>query len=206
MNAEIIQAEHDRLGYTAGWRFMTAPERNLSTSTLAVIGLNPGGSRPHGPTWSQEDGNAYFIESWGGQAKGADPLQRQVRRMLEMLAVRDPHQVFTAQFTPFRSPSWSDLDRRAEAIAFSEMLWRWALPQSPARLFICIGKGVSAPRIASLLGAAPEPPSPAGWGDQTIERYRTPDGRRVIGLPHLGRFKLFGRAQSETAFRRALED
>ena len=203
MNAEMIEAEHDRLGYGAGWRFMMAPERTMATSEVAIIGLNPGGTRRHVPPWSQEQGNAYFIESWGGKASGTDPLQRQVQRMCQILGA-DKDRVFAAQFVPFRSNAWADLPRRPEAVAFSRRLWAWAIPRMNATRFICLGKGVVAPEIASILGAVPVDAVPAGWGTLTIERYRTPDGRLVLGLPHLSRFALFGRPISESAFRTAL--
>jgi hypothetical protein len=199
----MIEAEHNRLGYSAGWRFMMTPEGNLTTKGLAIIALNPGGTRRHGPQWSQEEGNAYFTESWGGKAGGSDRLQRQVQRMCHVMgAMKDD--VFAAQFVPFRSNAWSDLTRRPEAVTFSRRLWSWALPLMKANLFICLGKGVVAPEIAALLGASSIGPVPAGWGDQTIERYRTRDGRLVLGLPHLSRFGLFGRPVSEGAFRTAL--
>ncbi len=203
MNAAIIEQEYQRLGYSAGWRFMMSPERYLSTSDVAIVGLNPGGIRRHGPEWSQELGNAYVVESWGGQRAGADPLQRQVQRLCQMVKVA-PHEVFAAQFVPFRSNAWSDLARRPEAVAFARRLWAWALPQSEARLIVCLGKAVVAPEIAQILGAQFAGSVLAGWGNQTIDRYVTDDGRLVLGVPHLGRFKLFGRPVSEAAFRNAL--
>jgi len=203
MNADLIEAEHDRLGYSAGWRFIMTPERTLANAEVAIIGLNPGGNRRHGPPWSQEEGNAYFIESWGGKIAGGDPLQRQVQRMCQVLGVRKDD-VFAAQFVPFRSNRWKELPRRREALAFSRQLWSWALPQMKAKLFLCIGKDV-APEVAGLLGASWVGAVQAHWGNHTIDRYRTPDGRLILGLPHLGTYKLFSRAVSEAAFRVALK-
>jgi hypothetical protein len=203
MTPDMIEAEHNRLGYTLGWRFLMAPERNIASSEVAIIALNPGGTRRHGTSWSQEDGNAYLMEPWGGKSPGTDPLQRQVQRLCQVLNV-DPDKTFTGQFVPFRSNSWSELPRRDEAVAFSRRLWRWALAQSKAQTFICVGKNVVAPEIAQLIGAKAIAAAPAGWGDQTIARYRTDDGRIVLGLPHLSRFGLFGRAVSENAFAQAL--
>jgi hypothetical protein len=203
MTPDMIEAEHDRLGYTLGWRFMMAPERNLVSSEVAIIALNPGGTRRHGPSWSQEDGNAYVVESWGGKSAGSDPLQRQIQRMCQVLTI-DPGRTFTSQYVPFRSNAWSELPRQKEALAFARRLWVWALAQSKARTLICVGKNIVAPDIAQLIGAHYVDAVPAGWGDQTIARYRTADGRLVLGLPHLGRFGLFNRAVSEKAFDQAL--
>jgi len=44
----------------------------------------------------------------------------------------------------------------------------------------------------------------ADWGTQTIDRFSCPGGRTVIVLPHLSRYRLFGRAGSEQAFRNLL--
>lgn len=204
MNADAIQAEHDRLGYQLGWRFITGRAANLATSPVAVIGLNPGGSVRHGPAWSQEDGNAYVTESWRGRPAGSAPLQQQVQSMLHTVGVRDPHSVFTAQFVPFRSPRWKDLPNRKEALAFSERLWAWALPRSPAKLILCIGQKESAPRLARLLRAGQARSLPSGWGACKIDRYETRDKRVVLGLPHLGTFKLFSRPDCIAAFKAAL--
>jgi hypothetical protein len=204
MTPEAVQTTYERLGYTAGWRFMTAPAANMVSSSVALVGLNPGGSAPHGPRWSQEEGSAYVIESWGGQAPGTDSLQRQVKLMLATIE-EDPHRVFSAQFVPFRSPSWDALQRPQEAVAFSRELWAWTLSRSAAKVFLCLGKNVAAVNIADLIGARLVAHTPCGWGAQTIDSYRSMDGRRVLGLPHLGRFQLFGRGKSEVAFLTALE-
>ena len=66
MTRDEIEAEHERLGYKIGWRFMMCPESAFWTAPLIVVGLNPGGRERHGPDWSSEDGNAYWRESWEG--------------------------------------------------------------------------------------------------------------------------------------------
>jgi hypothetical protein len=204
MNAQDIELEHDRLGYRIGWRFITGKFANLSTATVAIIGLNPGGTVRHGPSWSQEEGNMYVSESWRNKPAGNAPLQQQVQRMMSVVGVVDPHEVFTAQFVPFRSPRWDDLPNRKAALAFSEALWSWALPQSPAKLFLCIGQKESAPRLANLLGAHHKRATPANWSACKIDRYESPGGHVILGLPHLSIYKLFSRPRSIEAFKTAL--
>lgn len=100
-------------------------------------------------------------------------------------------EVFAAQLVPFRSRSWNALPNREAALARSLELWRWLLPRSPARLFLSLGKrpGVE---VANLLGAEHQVAHPVGWGAQTIDEYVDGDGRIVLAMPHLSRFRLFG--------------
>lgn len=126
MDRQVVQSAYERLGYCLGWRFMMSPASSFENARLAVIGLNPGGARVHGSDWSFEEGNAYWRESWGGQAPGYDPLQVQVRT-LAALAGADEESTFAAQFVPFRSPDWASLEHKAEAVAFAKDLWRWRL-------------------------------------------------------------------------------
>lgn len=202
MTRDEIEAEHDRLGYDLGWRFIMCPEATLTRAKLVVVGLNPGGRERHGSDWSREEGNAYWDESWGGRAVGADPLQRQVQRLAGLVGVA-AEDVACAQFVPFRSNSWDELSRRNEAVEFARRLWSWLLDRSPALTYACLGKGVTGPEIARLIRAEHVATSPAGWGDQTIDRYESDDGRAVVALPHLGRFQLFGRSASEAPLRAA---
>ena len=204
MTRDEIEAEHDRLGFEIGWRFIMCPEATLARAKLVVVGLNPGGHERHGSDWSREDGNAYWKESWGGRAPGADPLQRQVQRLAAFVGV-SVEEVACAQFVPFRSNSWSDLSRRDEAVTFARHLWRWLVDRSPATTYACLGKNVTGREIAGVLDAKYVATFPAGWGDQTIDRYEADDGRAVVGLPHLGRFQLFGRAASEDGLRAAFK-
>lgn len=203
MTPTAIDHTADRLRFELGWRFMMCPEANLSSALVALIGLNPGGRERHGSTWSCETGNAYWDESWGGQPAGSAPLQRQVQQIAHRLGV-GPSDIFAGQFVPFRSPSWADLPNPREAVAFARDLWAWTLDRSPARTLVCLGKKVVGPEIATIVGAGLCEIIPAGWGDQTIDVYRSPQGIKVIALPHLGRFKLMGRPASEAAVLAAL--
>lgn len=189
-NADQINAEHDRLGMKLGWRFLMCPEARLKDAKVAIITLNPGGTRRVDTEWSQERGNAYFIESWGGQAPGQDKLQVQVQALVKTIG-QDKDSVLAGCFIPFRSPTFGDLPRSAEAIQFARRLWGSVLEQSPARLFVCVGKKVVGSGLAELIGARPIASVPLRWGDQTIDRYQAPDGRVVVAFPHFSRFPPF---------------
>ena len=195
VKAAEIEKEGQRLGVEYGWRFITCPQRQADSARLLLVSLNPAGRERHGPSWSQEEGSAYRVESWGAYALGEAPLQRQVQMMWRFLQLSD-QQVFSAHYVPFRSPSWADLPRRDEALSFASHLWRWLLPQLHFERVVCIGKDVPGRHIADLLDAKLEAVFPLGWGAITADRYRLPDGRPLVTLPHLSRFAVFGRQES----------
>jgi hypothetical protein len=206
MNREQIDSEYRRLGYRLGWRFLMGPMRTLTTARVAVISLNPGGDRPHGPDWSSEDGSAYRIEAWRWygrhQIPGRDPRQDQVQRLCALLHVL-PDDVLAGQFVPFRSPDWESLPNKPEALAFARRLWGEVFAEHRPEIVTCIGKSPHGREVAALLGARLMDRIPAGWGDHTIERYTFDERKRLIVLPHLSRSRLFGRAASAAALNEA---
>jgi hypothetical protein len=208
MTPHDIQTEYELLGLTQGWRFLSSPSRNLTTARLAIITLNPGGERnleaSLAERWSSELGSAYRIEAWRGQSAGTAPLQRQIQRLCALLC-EVPDDVLSGHFGPFRSKDWYSLPRREEAALFGLKLWRGILAESPARLIVCIGKAISGDGIAAACDARPVQSVPSGWGSLSIDRYLAPDGRRIIALPHLSRFGLFGEPGREKRFLEALD-
>jgi hypothetical protein len=81
---------------------------------------------------------------------------------------------------------------------FGRRLWAWVLSVSPATLFLCLGEK-AAKGIAGLIGGEFERCYPAGWGAVTIGRYVGADGRVAVRLPHLSRYRLFGRPDGLSA-------
>lgn len=195
VKAADIEKRYRDLGYRFGWRFITCPQRNASRAKLLLVSLNPAGREVHGPAWSQEAGSAYRVESWGGRPAGSSPLQRQVQQLFGFLGLAD-EEVFSAHWVPFRSPSWDELEQRDEAEAFATELWRWLKPQLAFDRIVCLGKERPGRPIARLFEAKLEASLPVGWGNVSADRYRLPDGRPLIALPHLSRFGIFGRPSS----------
>lgn len=204
VQAAEIEKECRRLGYRLGWRFITCPQVNAARAKLLLVTLNPGGRQIHGPSWSQEEGSAYTVESWKGLPPGTESLQRQVQRMFALLGLGE-EEVFSAHYVPFRSPSWAELDRKVEAEAFAKKLWTWLQPSLTFERIVCIGKDKPGKSVASLFNAAFECSLPVGWGSVTADRYRLPDGRSLVTLPHLSRFGLFGRQQGNRALMELFE-
>lgn len=195
-NSATIQAEYQRLGYRHGWTFMATPASTLQKAEVALVGLNPGGGGPtdtyaYGGLWDSPTGNAYFTGRWGPN-NTETPIQGQVRAWHALMNL-SAEAALCAQFVPFRSPNWASLGRKAEALTFSEELWRWALQVSPASLFVTMGK-LPAAYLVRLLEAKLIATLPTGWLPQTIDVYDSPVGRRIVALPHPSRYRLFGRA------------
>lgn len=200
---ETIQAEYERLGYSKGWTFMGVPEANIGRARVVIVGLNPGGGGAgdgyaYQGIWDLPAGTGYFDERWGPD-DSFSPIQLQVKAWHSSLKI-EPEDSLCAQFVPFRSPNWSSLQRKDEAIDFSNRLWTWLLSETPASLFITMGK-LPAHYLSLLIDARPVARNlPTGWGKQTIDVYDSPSGRRIIAMPHPSRFTLFCRgAASEIA-------
>lgn len=201
MDAERIQAEYERRLLAAptqrwGWSFMYVPEARLASAKVALVGLNPGGSQLDPPNeWDYQGGeNAYVDESWRNLEPGSHHLQVEVRSLFDALGVAG-NEVFAANLVPFRSPSWDRLPDQHGALKFGREIWEWVLSQSPARLFVSLGKRPGE-ELAQLIGATLHSSTPASWGPQTIDTYRNEAGQVVLALPHLSRFKIFGNGRT----------
>lgn len=163
-SAKRIEAEHQRLGHTQGWRFLTCPERNLGAATVALVSINPGGSAFEPAKWSVEDGSAYEIERWKNCPPGKEPLQRQVIRMFEVIGVK-PAAVLSGYLVPFRSQSWKELPRKSESLAFGIELWRQVFDNSDVQMVISFGKD-TATYMADILRARLHTKLRANWGSR----------------------------------------
>jgi hypothetical protein len=196
---ELIEAEYQRLSHDLGWRLFTCPIRNIETASVALITINPGGSKFEEPQWSVESGSAYELESWKGRPPGQENLQRQVRRMFEIMNI-PPAEVLSGYLVPFRSPRWQALPHKSASFHFGIRLWQEILKKAKVRTVIAFGKDI-APQIVSLLNATALTEHPTGWGEQKIALYRIENDGSLIVLPHLSTFKLFSNKKYEGAFR-----
>ncbi|HEX6072450.1 MAG TPA: hypothetical protein VFY95_05525 [Sphingomicrobium sp.] len=191
-----IEAEYRSLRLQRGWTFMGTSDRTLREARVAFVGLNPGGGGPndnydYSGIWAVETGNGYFDERWGPNGTQTT-IQKQVQQWHKIIGV-GPYQSFCANFVPFRSQNWISLVPKTEVLAFAKRLWAWVLDESPASLFVTMGKR-PAHHLADLLEAKHVAQFPTGWGRQTIDVWDAPDGRRVVGMPHPSRYALFCRS------------
>jgi hypothetical protein len=202
LSRQLIDAEYQKLGHTLGWRFLTCPEANIDSASVALISIHPGGDVFEDGKWSVEAGNAYVLESWKGCSPGKEKLQKQVRRMFEVMEV-SPNAILSGYLVPFRSPSWEDLPAKPESIQFGISLWREVFKRTRVDTVVAFGKETRRHMI-EILDAHYHASHPACWGTQTIEDHRFGAAGRLLVLPNLSRFQLFGQSRSEAAFRAAL--
>jgi hypothetical protein len=216
---DAISREYSSLGHRLGWRFLYTPAQSLTPEfPLFFIGLNPGGSEFCPPQPSVEAGNAYRVEPWAANGQ-LNPLQVQVCGLFERLAALMPgverdrlmDRSLAANFCPFRSPSWASLPSRNASVAFSKKLWTHILRESTPGALICL-TGLPARYLGEIqqkLGWRPvgEEAFPVGWGSVSCSIRRFVRGSQatvLVRLPHLSRFRIIGRPESEAAVRRVV--
>lgn len=197
MTRDDIQAAYETHGYDQGWSFMMTPEASLRTATVAMVGLNPGGSAGNVGHWDHAPGNAYFMQKWSLDETSDSAIQRQVKAIHDVLDIGE-NEIFAAQFIPFRSRDFASLTTVAEDKAFAMRLWTWVVEQSPARLYLCMGKEVGS-AIGQLIGASWKEDIATGWGRTKFRRRVSSDGRVVVEMPHPSRYQLFSRGPKHVA-------
>ncbi|MDW3223056.1 MAG: hypothetical protein R8G34_09270 [Paracoccaceae bacterium] len=191
-----IETAYSKSSNTIGWRLLCSPSETLRGSKVAFIGLNPGGrTDPLGhPRFATPHGSAYETESWANASPGQNALQRQVRGLFQRLNVQ-AEQVLAGNLVPFRSPSWADLPDQKSALAFGRELWTRILMLAQPKLIVSMGREVNV-QLRKVLSASAETRIPVAWGRVTGSRAEF-NGGVLVGLPHLSRFPIIGRAASE---------
>lgn len=189
-----IEAMYVAKGYDLGWRLLAGPWSTLEAAKTALITMNPGGKIPEAPLVSVEEGSAYVVETWGAAERGQSQLQVQIQKLFKLVGA-DPVGVLSGYFVPFRSPGWSDLDHKEEALAFGTELWRDLLGDHRPQLTLTLGRPIYE-RMRNLLAAKEVLAGPAGWGAVQL-RASQYQGGVLIGLPHLSRFALMGDVSRE---------
>jgi hypothetical protein len=182
---------------------------------LLVMGLNPAGSRDypeHRGRYLYENGNAYFHD-WEGA--GWSPLQKQMQRLFAELQqrvgdTRDPAEfartgIVTGSLVPFRSPGGDSLHRAEESLAFGRELWGEVFAQWMPQAAVTFGE-TPFEELSRLLGRETNKVKfPSGWGRTTLTLREFDNGSRLLGLPHLSRYKIFGRAQGAAGIEAAFD-
>lgn len=201
-----IEEAYLKSGNKMGWRLLASPAAVLDEADVAFLGLNPGGNvqrAEHGEL-SMLTGSAYVVESWGnGLTPGQSPLQKQVRALFGRLNI-EPDKVLAGNLIPFRSPSWAHLDDKEAALRFGESIWRVILERARPRLVICMGSATYA-SLSRILGATDAETVRVGWGSVGARRAAFKGGI-LVGLPHLSRFGIMTRPQSEAALRQLFRE
>lgn len=200
-----VEAAH---GFERGYKLLYCPWRTIHSHKLVFLSLNPGGRTPHGTNPSErcisdERGNSYEVD----QRRTRSPISAQFLSLCEFVEVA-PTDVLAGVVAPFRSDSWGDLTvpQREAALDFGRRFWGRVLREQALGKPIVVCSKEAADLVVSVLGARFDDEFDAGWGRVRIRRYRTKCKRIIVHLPHLSRFRLFGRVESEPYLRAAFED
>lgn len=197
----LIEDRYRKLDYRLGWRLLYSPESVIDGARIALVGLNPGGSfapADHAE-FAMPAGSAYVVESWAGHPPGCAPLQRRVCSLLEHLGV-SPEEVLAGNLVPFRSPSWRALPNKRAARSFGAELWSDLIDRAQPELVICMG-GEARRAIKKVLDVRSAERVPLAWGKVAGE-VGSFSGGRFVGLPHLSRFGVVDRPESQAGLKR----
>jgi hypothetical protein len=190
------------LGLRDGFRFVYGPWTTLQTGRMAFLSLNPGraSSDSNLREISDERGNSYAVE----RHTTLSPITNQALQAFAFFGT-EPQDALTGVVCPFRTPGWNDLSKpqQSQALALGRAFWEQPLNRPELELIICCSTETTR-AVTGWLGARHETSAFVGWGNIRIHRYRTRWGVPILALPHLSRFRLFGRPQSEAAIRALL--
>lgn len=212
----IVKAYGD-LRHDQGWSFLYTPGKTLSSSArFLFMGLNPAGEgKIDQADLTTEAGNAYHPKVEKDWPPSGKSLQAQVVLFYDMLAEKmgyDSREMMdstlAANFCPFRSKSWKDLKEQKATITFCNDLWSYLIKSTQISTIVCMSS-IAHQHMASIIVSAGGKvsdnkgfkPKPVGWGNVSYSATQfLMDGREIclIRLPHLSRYKIFGRDGSST--------
>ncbi len=194
--ADDIEAAYQRSGNTLGWRLLASPAHVIDHSEVAFIGMNPGGQREERdqPRFAPKSGSAYSDEVWGNALPGQSKLQLQVQVLFKGLGV-SAADVLAGNLVPFRSPDWASLKDKPGSLDFGKRIWAEILSKSKPKLVVAMGNSTFE-ALTDVLGCGAVSKHLLGWGTVSGRRAEF-DGRALVGLPHLSRFGVIERPQSQ---------
>lgn len=217
---ERTETAYARLGHSLGFNplILSSIRAFEARPRILLMGLNPAGSRDypeHRGRFRYEERDAYLGTSWGDHAVGQAPLQRQVALLLRQVQRRVGDQgalelfalnrIVSASLVPFRSRGEADLHDYKASIQFGVSIWSEILASWRPQYAVCFGT-TPFNELSSLLGTWSEARDydPKWQGSLRVRVFR--DGTRLLGVPHMSRFPIFGRAASATAIQQAFDD
>ncbi len=220
---ESIKQEAENNLNKLGWRFLQTSKKTIEKNNgILLITLNPGGSvkRIDQPSESCESGCAYLVEPWKGNPAGKSPIQKQIQRLFKEIAIRlniqDCKEVLEASvcghFIPFRSPSFNELKEKDRCISFSKKLWTNILSEIKFQLILSIDRetydNIKQILLSLKYCEVQSSEEPTGWGNYkaSITYFEKGDEKvTLVRFPHLSRFSIFGRKESEEAIGKIMD-
>ena len=201
---KILEEKEAELGFNAGFKFVYGPWATLDNAEIAFLSLNPGRAPDAAEmrTISDERGNSYEVEQFTTKS----PITNQFLQLANFLN-KQPSEILAGVIAPFRSDGWDELSEQQKtgSLALGYKFWNEPLRQSSLKLIIACSEEAKELAVR-MTSASFKLERPSGWGKIQIRGYRSEDGKIILHLPHLSRFKLMGREQSEQAIRSALEE
>lgn len=201
-------------GYTLGYNpwLLSSIEAFDADPRLLVIGINPAGSHDypeHRGMFRYESENAYYTS---GTPEWV-PMQRQVQAAMRELQRRIGDtsdeaafackRIVTGNFIPFRSPGEKALPTKA--FTFGRNLWRTVFSYWQPQYVLTYGD-TARDEISALLGRwTGEKTFDCGWKGKQLTLREFDRGVRLLALPHLSRFRIFGRSESEAGIAAAFD-
>lgn len=201
---DSINTKYRERGDNLGWRLLYSPRNVLNDARVAFIGLNPGGN--HHPSnhseLSMTGGSAYESEAWNGSSPGESALQVQVLRLFSFLGEK-PEKVLAGNLVPFRSPTWAALNNAEDAVLFGKKIWAAILNRAQPELIVSMGAEVRN-ALGEVLEVQNFQVTKLGWGNVSARdaAFVTPQFEgHLVCLPHLSRYKILGRQESNDAIK-----
>lgn len=197
-----LQDAEQKLGLSDGFKFLYTPWSTIESAQVAFLSLNPGVPPDEAElrVISDERGNSYEIE----RETTRSPITAQFLALAKLINL-PPASILTGVAAPFRTNHWEDLStiQSITALELGREFWSKPLLRSDLRLILAVSAEAAALAV-DLTNATFELELPAYWGTMSLRRYRTPDGRAIIHLPHLSRFQLLSRPASRAAIAQIL--
>lgn len=188
-----------------GWCMFWSCASALGTADVVFIGMNPGGQPDSEEHANQKqmfmpDGHCPYIdEVWDGQREeGADKLQKQVVMAFETLNMT-PRDGLCGNIVPFRTSNWGALPDKENTLKTCAQIWKRVYAMHPRKVTICMGDETCKTLSKYVLESAVHIKDvPLSWGKVTASLWKYQNGV-MIRLPHLSRYSIFGRPESESA-------
>jgi hypothetical protein len=202
---DLLKNAETSHGFAEGFKLLYCPWSVLGGSEMTFLSLNPGSLLPNNTEIrcvSDERGNSYEVERYTTRS----PITEQFLRMCDFTGIK-PNEVLTGVAAPFRSANWNaqSRDQREANEAIGQNFWGEALHNKNRHGPVVVCSEPAMKLVATVTSAKLEATLPAGWGSISIRRYRADNGASIIQLPHLSRFRLFGRPESEFYLKQAFE-
>lgn len=199
----LLKHAEEELGLTKGYKFLYVPWKTLNSASVTFLSLNPGRAPDAADmrVVADERGNSYEVEQYTTKSN----ITAQFMRFAEFLGCA-PNDILTGVVAPFRSDGWAELSstQKRRSLELGYAFWSEPL-RHPDLKVITVCSEEAASMAVDITDASLDEVLDSGWGTIKIRRYRTPQGQLIVHLPHLSRFRLFGRPESEGPLRKAFE-